>query len=123
MINLMAKQVLFGKDTDVFNLEAASPDTENDLDSWRQQGLIGKLHRIINWIYKPGQKKARFHKAQDAVATKKGEALDLVRDVQTRWNSTYDMIKRAKKLREAQLEYFIDKEALEEKAGRGGGRM
>ena len=119
MINLMAKQVLFGKESNVFDLEAASLSTDNDLDTWRQQGPIGKLHRITTWIYKSGQRKARFHKAQETMGIKKSETLDLVKDVKTRWNSTHDMIKRAKRLKQG-LDYFIDKEALEERAGIGG---
>ena len=39
MINLMAKQVLFGKESNVFDLEAASLSTDNDLDTWRQHQL------------------------------------------------------------------------------------
>jgi len=121
MINLMAKQVLFGKDTDVFDLKAASlgaASFEKDLDLWRREGPIGKLHRIINWIYKSPQRKTRFHNAQEAVGTKKGKTLDLVRDVKTRWNSTHDMIKRANKLKQG-LNYFIDKEVFEDRAGVG----
>ncbi|OXV09396.1 hypothetical protein Egran_02841 [Elaphomyces granulatus] len=82
-------------------------------------GPIGKLHRITTWIYKSGQRKARFHKAQETMGIKKSETLDLVKDVKTRWNSTHDMIKRAKRLKQG-LDYFIDKEALEERAGIGG---
>jgi hypothetical protein len=121
MINLMAKQVLFGKDADVFDLEAASlgaASFEKDLDLWRREGPIGKLHRIINWIYKSSQRKTRFHMAQEAVGTKKGKTLELVRDVKPRWNSTNDMIKRAMQLKQG-LNYFIDKEGLEERAGVG----
>ncbi|KAN0081843.1 Ribonuclease H-like domain containing protein [Elaphomyces granulatus] len=86
---------------------------------WRQQGPIGKLHRITTWIYKSGQRKARFHKAQETMGIKKSETLDFVKDDKTRWNSTHDMIKKAKRLKQG-LDCFIDKEALEERAGIGG---
>ena len=43
MVNLMAKQVLLGKESDVFDIEEA-PLTKDDLDQWRRQGPIGKLH-------------------------------------------------------------------------------
>ena len=45
----------------------------------------------------------------------KAWGLDLVRDAKTRWNLTHDTIKRVRRVRQG-LDYFIDKEALEERA-------
>ena len=64
----MAKQVLSGKESNVFDLEAASQSTENDLDAGDNRD---RLENSTTWICKSGQRKARFHRAQETMGIKK----------------------------------------------------
>ena len=100
IINLIAKQLLCGTDTDVGN------DADGELGAFRGKGPIHKIHNLAIWIYRSSQRKARFQKAKEEaqLSTK----LELRRDVKTRWNSTYTMITRACQLKVAINNFFDD---------------
>ncbi|CAB4496358.1 unnamed protein product [Rhizophagus irregularis] len=87
VINLAARQVLI-------TLKA----TDNDKSSNEEVGsLIVKLRILIKKIKASVQQVDKF-KAQCKVANVPN--LNVILDVRTRWNSTYDMLVRARKLKE-----------------------
>jgi hypothetical protein len=108
IINLIARQILFGDDPDAFEtgVEMAQ-DPKMELLLWRRQGPVGKLHNIVIWISRSSQRVQRFLKLQTLYSD--DLALHLVVDVTTRWNSSLDMIERGVKLRVA-IDSFIDEE-------------
>lgn len=121
IINLVAREALFGEDVDVFEVEtAARQDLVDQLAIWRRKGPIGRLHNLVTWIYQSPQRRTRFHDAQRACWTELNlkkdlngnpVTLDLVQDNGTRWNSTWMMINRATELRAA-IEHYIDAEIM-----------
>lgn len=108
IINLIARQILFGDDPEAFEAEASmAPDAKMELLLWRRQGPVGKLHNIVVWISRSSQRVQRFLKLQTLYSD--DVPLHLVVDVVTRWNSSLDMIERGVKLRIA-IDSFLDEE-------------
>jgi hypothetical protein len=97
IINLVARQILFGADPDAFELEAnVAKDELEDLQLWRKKGPIGKLHNIVKYIKDSDQRIKRFERYQlvelttvDAQMdeTSRKETYELISDCNTRWNS------------------------------------
>jgi hypothetical protein len=113
ILNLVAREILFGKDPDALQEEIQQAKEElNDLELWRKKGPVGKLHNIVKYITWTGQRQQLFEKLQaieiaslpDDDPAKK--IYKLVEDQDTRWSSTYDMIERAVMLRTAIDEFM-----------------
>jgi hypothetical protein len=105
VINLVARQILFGKNPDALQLEVQEAKEElKELELWRKKGPIGKLHNIVTYIRHSDQRNQLFKKLQKItyICVESGtsqETFELVTDNDTRWNSTHAMIKRAVMLR------------------------
>ena len=113
VINLVAREILFGKNHDALELELqAAKEEVKELELWRKKGPIGKLHNIVTFIRHSDQRNQLFKEVQriSYIAienrTNNQQTFDLVTDNDTRWNSTHDMIERAVKLRNA-IDTFI----------------
>ena len=61
------------------------------MESWRQQGPLGKLHNIVVYIQRSTQRIQAFKELS--------RGRRLVRDNSTRWNSWFMMIRTAIKPR------------------------
>jgi hypothetical protein len=113
MLNLVARKILFGKDPDALQEEIQQAKEElKDLELWRKKGPIGKLHNIIKYIRWSGQREQLFEKIQEIEISSlpsddpAKKIYKLVKDQETHWNSSYDMIKRAVMLRSAIHEFM-----------------
>lgn len=87
IINLTAQAFLFSTDEDALdstnNLNSFIP-TEQEMESWRRKGPLGKLHNLVVYIQRSPQRSASFQLLSSG--------RKLVRDNKTRWNSWYAMI-------------------------------
>ena len=100
---------LFSKEVEDASLE------DIELATWRRRGPIGKMHNIIYWILRSPCRCERLAALElELIAPTrpagKKKVYDLVRDVETRWNSFDDSAERALYLRLA-----IDELLLKEK--------
>ncbi|PWI64602.1 hypothetical protein PCL_09496 [Purpureocillium lilacinum] len=121
VLNLVVKALLFGHKTEAFEAEV---DGEPGLDAaqhevWRKKGPIGKLHNLVHWIHRSDRLTYRlrgfqeeFFERSDSPSTRARKPLDVVRDNQTRWLSTFYMIRRGLKLRPF-LEDLVEKTTIE----------
>jgi len=121
VVNLVAKQLLFGDEPELFELEAsvvAACELRKAIQLWRNHGPIGKLHNVVTWIYRSPQRRQLFLTVQQSLLEESaiifGDNEDqrphnLYLDNSTRWNSTYQMILQAIKLRLA-IDDFINQE-------------
>ncbi|KZL65794.1 transposase-like protein [Colletotrichum incanum] len=107
ILNLTCRAFLFGRDSST--LEAESDfyrllnRHEEDLRLWRKTGAVGKLRNIVYFIRASPQRTEAFQKASREIdsdqdyqmfsSTQSETRLLLNND--TRWNSTYLMVKRA----------------------------
>jgi len=120
VINLVAQQVLFGKDVDSFELSLTDVTAEEvELQSWRRKGPIGRLHNLIRYICHSTNRRELFLQIQreqpDALRSERlsaRQAYELIFDNTTRWNSWYDAAERALDLRHA-IDDFVDLELAE----------
>ncbi|KAG9380647.1 hypothetical protein A1F94_007967 [Pyrenophora tritici-repentis] len=101
--------IIFGFDKDAYDNDQDEHKTEAAyLQEWRQQGPLGVLIDIINYIQTP-QQHDLFADCQRRVNAKapdqKQEILEPVKPVVTRWNSFHDTFVRAAKLHNAVDEY------------------
>jgi hypothetical protein len=65
IINLIARQILFGDDPDAFETGVSmAQDPKVELLLWWRQGPVGKLHNIVIWISRSSQRVQRFLKLQ-----------------------------------------------------------
>jgi hypothetical protein len=115
VLNLVAQAVLFGNDSEAFEKELNNNLTleEMQLQLWRKKGPIGKLHNIVYWICRSPQRNERLmalqqtliapHRPRDKKAT-----YELVKDIETRWNSFDDSAERALYLRPAIDELMLE---------------
>ncbi|KAG9384373.1 Dimer-Tnp-hAT domain containing protein [Pyrenophora tritici-repentis] len=107
--NLVGQMIIFGFDKDAYDNDQDEHKTEAAyLQEWRQQGPLGVLIDIINYIQTP-QQHDLFADCQRRVNAKapdqKQEILEPVKPVVTRWNSFHDTFVRAAKLHNAVDEY------------------
>ena len=116
VFNLVGQAALLGNNSDAFAKEVEDASLEEiELATWRRRGPISKLHNIIYWILRSPHRYERLAAleleliAPTRPASKK-EVYDLVRDVETRWNSFDNSAERALYLRLA-----IDELLLKEK--------
>src|SRR3546814_20537542 len=50
IINLVARQIMYGTDLTAFEDEHDVRQLQDDLEIWRRKGALGKLRNIICWI-------------------------------------------------------------------------
>src|SRR5205823_305461 len=90
---------LFGKDVEAFEREtlyaAQIEDDLKQLRAWRKKGPVGKIHNIVIHIRRTPQRIAAFRSIQQVP----GNSVLVVADNDTRWNSVYNMLQMAIKLR------------------------
>ncbi|OAQ60846.1 transposase-like protein [Purpureocillium lilacinum] len=106
IINLVARSILFGTDADAFEEDCqADKEIQDEVKLWRSKGPIGRLHNIVNWVERSGQRIERLHKLQSIENTALGledkTTYDVVMDNATRWNSSEAMMERGYMLRNA----------------------
>ena len=107
IFNLVGQAALFGTSYEAF--ETAIEDLtieEHELLEWRRKGPIGKLHNIVYWVNRSPQRCERLeHLQRQLIAPTRPEGnretYELIKDVETRWNSFYYSAKRACYLRTA----------------------
>lgn len=107
IINLVAQAFILGEKQELFEQALAKAERSEDgqdeaIKLWQLCGPIGKLHYTVVFILRTPQRRQAFKKGSDEC-----DATHLVpkRDNSTRWNSIFQMIKRALKLR-AQINLF-----------------
>ena len=99
IFNLAVKKLLFGKDTEALEMEAA------EFEDWRKVGPIGKLYNNVRYIRASPQRRDSFLAIQIETLQSE-EAFMLRQNNDTRWNSTFQMIDRGLVLQKA-LDTFI----------------
>jgi hypothetical protein len=104
-INLIGQMLLWGKDSDAYTEGAIDITVEAAfIREWREEGPLGVLLDIVNYIHTPQQYNA-FEDAQREAHSEgpdrdsKLHMLYPIKPVVTRWNSYYDCFERASKLR------------------------
>lgn len=117
IINLVARSILFGTDADAFEEDCqADKEIQDEVKLWRSKGPIGKLHNIVHWVERSGQRIERLHKLQSIENTALGfedkTTYDVVMDNATRWNSSEAMMERGYMLRNA-LDSLVQAEVTE----------
>ena len=117
IINLVARSILFGTDADAFEEDfQAEKEIQDDVRLWRAKGPIGKLHNIVHWVQRSGQRIEKLHKLQSieniALGLDDHTTYDVVTDNATRWNSSEAMMERGYRLRNA-LDSLVQAEVTE----------
>jgi len=121
VINLVAKTVMVGNAAESFDEELSTITSESEqLQKWRKRGPVGKLHNLVTYITRSPQRIEQFEALQTSLLHQQGsegsegfaagfdhQTYRLVRDNDTRWNSLFEMIARAIKLRPALEEFCI----------------
>lgn len=111
IVNLVVKALLFGKDAEAFEREtinaAQIEDDFKQLRAWRKKGPVGKIHNIVTHIRRTPQRIATFRSIQQVPGNM--NSLLVVADNSTRWNSVYNMLKMAFKLR-TYIEVYVQRQ-------------
>ena len=128
VINLVCKAILYGTDVHCVNEVIRHSESDDDttlydssvsqfekalrskddvdkLKAWRKKGPVGKLRNIVVHARATPKRRALFQQLQKEVNPDTARLYQLVVNGGIRWNSTYDMIKRALELREAIEQY------------------
>ncbi|KAK2669173.1 hypothetical protein RAB80_014699 [Fusarium oxysporum f. sp. vasinfectum] len=117
IINLVARSILFGMDVDAFEEDCqADKEIQDEVQLWRSKGPIGKLHNIVHWVQRSGQRIEKLHKLQSientALSLEDKTTYDVITDNATRWNSSKAMMERGYMLRNA-LDSLVQAEVTE----------
>ncbi|KAJ3453198.1 hypothetical protein MRS44_018853 [Fusarium solani] len=117
IINLVARSILFGTDADAFEEDCqANKELQDEMRLWRAKGPVGKLHNIVHWVQRSGQRIDKLHKLQSIENTALGledrPTYDVVMDNATRWNSSEAMMERGYHLRNP-LDSLVQAEVTE----------
>ncbi len=117
IINLVARSILFGTDADAFEEDCrADKEVQDEIKLWRSKGPIGKLHNIVHWVQRSGQRIEKLHKLQlienTALNLEDRTTYNVVADNATRWNSSEAMMERGYLLRNA-LDSLVQAEVTE----------
>ncbi|KAK2931659.1 hypothetical protein FoTM2_009175, partial [Fusarium oxysporum f. sp. vasinfectum] len=88
----------------------------DEVQLWRSKGPIGKLHNIVHWVQRSGQRIEKLHKLQSientALSLEDKTTYDVITDNATRWNSSKAMMERGYMLRNA-LDSLVQAEVTE----------
>lgn len=112
ILNLAAQQVLFGAGAGSFEAEVENVKAEEaELALWRKRGPIGKLHNIVYFISRSPYRSERFVELQKRYVLEvrpdgAKETYELIKDVETRWNSFEASASRALYL-QAPIDEFV----------------
>ena len=106
ILNLVAQALLMGEGLSAFQRELSGASFDDQFKLWNKQGPIGKLHNLAVYINWNDDRRAAFRSAiQDANEKVQDEeqllTIHLIADGGIRWNSTFYMIRRALKMRQA----------------------
>lgn len=117
IINLVPQSILFGTDADAFEEDCqADKEVQDEIKIWRSRGPIGKLHNIVHWVQRSGQRIEKLHKLQaienTALSLEDRTTYDVITDNATRWNSSEAMMERGYRLRNA-LDSLVQAEVTE----------
>jgi hypothetical protein len=117
IINLVARSILFGTDADAFEEDCqADKELQDEMRLWRAKGPVGKLHNIVHWVQRSGQRIDKLHKLQSIENTALGledrPTYDVITDNATRWNSSEAMMERGYQLRNP-LDSLVQAEVTE----------
>ncbi|KAF6512765.1 hypothetical protein HZS61_007571 [Fusarium oxysporum f. sp. conglutinans] len=106
VINLVVKAILYGKGVSKAERQLQCCNDQESFSVWRQRGVIGKVHNIVRYITRSDQRRQHFETLQaEALQDDELFSLQLIKDGGIRWNSTFSMLERALKLRNA-IELF-----------------
>jgi hypothetical protein len=124
-INLVAKSMLFGVDSDCIaqvirehgieeadelhdetsafrvTLRSSQVDEQATLKAWRKRGPVSKLHNLVVHARASPLRRAVFKAKQREAIEDARYLFELVSNGGIRWNSIHDMIERAFKLKDA----------------------
>ena len=95
----------------------ALQNEQKEIDIWRKKGPIGKLHNVVKFIRNTPQRREGFISitVNNTLTNTDFDHLMVKSDNATRWNSAYDIIHRALKLRRRIDIYCFDhKSSLEQ---------
>jgi len=88
--------------TDAFKTSITSSDEATRLAAWRKKDPFGKVYLLIVHIKHSNLRRTFFEsKQREAAATENAELYRVVLNGGVRWNSDFDMLVRALKLRDA----------------------
>jgi hypothetical protein len=104
IINLVARSIFFETNADAFEEDCgANKEVQDEIRLWRVKGPIGKLHNIVHWVQRSGQRIEKLHRLQRMENTdlnlEHTLTYDVIMDNATRWNSSEAMMKRGYQLR------------------------
>ncbi|TKA67460.1 hypothetical protein B0A49_09354 [Cryomyces minteri] len=105
IINLVVQAILFGKGINTSKRELLGCSDKDRFTLWKQLHAIGKIHNTVRDILRSEARRRDFAECQQEAAFE-DELFDwvelmLVVDGGVRWNATYYMLRRARKLRRA----------------------
>lgn len=103
IINLVVKALLFSAGSGLLQEKLGEVGDDDAFKVWREQGAIGKLHNIVYYITRSDKRRRAFERVQRVDSNEL--AVQLIKDVGVRWNSTYNMIQRALRLEDALHRY------------------
>lgn len=103
IINIVVKALLFGTGSASLQQQLGEAGDDEAFKVWREQGAIGKLHNIVFYITRSDRRRRALEASQKVDSS--DLTLQLVRDIGVRWNSTYAMIQRALRLKDALHRY------------------
>lgn len=120
IVNLVAMQLMYGKDLKAFEAENADiRHLREDLELWRRKGALGKLRNIIMWItdrHADGGRSREFKTLQIEHQNclleedeRRCPPTELKRPNDTRWNSHYYAFETACRNRAA-IDAYVEKE-------------
>lgn len=125
IINLVCKAILLGVDSNcvedacqdrlnhdqiddtIQHFESTIQDETRALIAWRRKGPVGKLHNLVHHIRASPRHRELFESKQKEVDIDQ-PVYKVVTNGGVRWNSTYDMIHRSLKLKDAFVLYASD---------------
>jgi hypothetical protein len=104
-LNLIGQALLWGSNKDAYDNDSSELAVESELlRNWREDGPLGVLLSVINYIKTPQQLELfkKFQRLANAeLPPNQREVLAPVKPVITRWNSYYSAFERAVKLQPA----------------------